>query len=161
MRCQSTLSSLHFQLINPDDTAQYAAESMESHDSLPALQLRRLSDRCYYVWTVSLQTPDISCSGVFADFEPSDTGSFGSLQALPSFLNTFGVEDGDGAMTLPATRRALMNSLPWIGKILGCFASDWFIDRTGYKNTMFAAAAIQTVGVIRELQLAPCRICLV
>lgn len=79
-----------------------------------------------------------------------DTGSFGSLQALPSFLDAFGVEGVDGKRTLPPTRKALMNSLPWIGKILGCFFSDLFIDRAGYKNTMYAAAAIQIVGVTRE-----------
>lgn len=54
-------------------------------------------------------------------------------------------------MSLPATRRALMNSLPWIGKIAGCFLSDLFIDKGGYKNTMYAAAGIQIVGVIRKL----------
>jgi hypothetical protein len=70
---------------------------------------------------------------------------------LPSFLNTFGVDDGEGVMSLPATRRALMNSLPWIGKIAGCFLSDLFIDKGGYKNTMYAAAGIQIVGVVRML----------
>jgi MFS family permease len=46
-----------------------------------------------------------------------------------------------------------MNSLPWIGKILGCFLSDLFIDKGGYKNTMYAAAGIQIVGVIRKSEL--------
>lgn len=84
-----------------------------------------------------------------------DTGSFGSLQALPSFLNTFGVEGDDGVRTLPPTRRALMNSLPWVGKILGCFLSDAFIEHTGYKNTMYAAAGIQVVGVVCQSFLRP------
>ena len=47
-----------------------------------------------------------------------------------------------------------MNSLPWIGKIIGCFLSDVFIDRGGYKKTMYAAAGIQIVGVICEYYLA-------
>jgi fucose permease len=72
------------------------------------------------------------------------------LQALPSFLNRFGVAGGKGMFQLPATRKALMNSLPWIGKIMGCFGSETFIERTGYKKTMYAAACIQIVALISE-----------
>lgn len=79
----------------------------------------------------------------------SDTGSFGSLQALPSFLRRFGIKDG-GEFTLPPTRKALMNSLPWIGKIFGCMGSDGLIDGIGYKKTMYAAAGIQIVALISE-----------
>lgn len=43
-----------------------------------------------------------------------------------------------------------MNSLPWIGKILGCFGSEAFIDRSGYKRTMYAAAGIQIVALISK-----------
>ncbi|KAL1866974.1 hypothetical protein VTK73DRAFT_4443 [Phialemonium thermophilum] len=80
-----------------------------------------------------------------------DTGSFGSLQALPSFLRRFGVKDAKGVYGLPATRKALMNSLPWIGKIFGCGSADDFIDRLGYKKTMYAVAAIQIVALIIEM----------
>lgn len=85
-----------------------------------------------------------------ANPEPSDTGSFGSLQALPSFLRDFGVEDADGEFSMPAIRRSLMNSLPWIGKILGCGFSDTFIEHLGYKKTMYAAAVVQIIGVVRK-----------
>jgi hypothetical protein len=41
----------------------------------------------------------------------SDTGSFGSLQALPSFLNQFGEPTPKtGVMELPTGRKSLMNS---------------------------------------------------
>ncbi|CAL5865892.1 uncharacterized protein PFLUO_LOCUS98 [Penicillium psychrofluorescens] len=80
-----------------------------------------------------------------------DTGSFGSLQALPSFLSRFGVADGHGAFQLPVARKALMNSLPWIGKLTGCFGSELFIENAGYKRTMYAAASIQIVALIIEL----------
>ena len=80
----------------------------------------------------------------------SDTGSFGSLQALPSFLNRFGVDDGTGKITLPPTRKALMNSLPWIGKILGCFLAEPYIERAGYKKSAYTIAAIQIVAVISK-----------
>lgn len=54
-----------------------------------------------------------------------------------------------------------MNSLPWVGKIIGCFLSDWLIDRGGYKVTMYVAACVQIVGVVREFsQPPPLRPCL-
>ncbi|KAH8881843.1 general substrate transporter [Thozetella sp. PMI_491] len=80
-----------------------------------------------------------------------DTGSFGSLQALPSFLSRFGVQNPNGSYSLPAYRASLMNSLPWIGKISGCLGSEPVIDRLGYKKTMYIASAVQIVGVIIEL----------
>ena len=43
-----------------------------------------------------------------------------------------------------------MNSLPWIGKILGCFSSETYIERLGYKKTTYILAAIQVVGIIGE-----------
>lgn len=41
---------------------------------------------------------------------PRDTGSFGSLQALPSWLRTFGVLNAKGAYVLPTERKSIMNS---------------------------------------------------
>lgn len=52
---------------------------------------------------------------------------------------------------LPPTRKALMNSLPWIGKITGCFTSEVFIEKTGYKATMYILAIIQIVAVVSKL----------
>lgn len=43
-----------------------------------------------------------------------------------------------------------MNSLPWIGKITGCFTSEIFIEKTGYKVTMYILAIIQIVAVVSE-----------
>lgn len=40
----------------------------------------------------------------------SDTGSFGSLQALPSWLLKFGTLQANGKHTLPTSRRSIMNS---------------------------------------------------
>jgi len=39
-----------------------------------------------------------------------DTGSFGSIQALPSFLADFGVQQPDGSFKLPTQRTSIMNS---------------------------------------------------
>lgn len=78
----------------------------------------------------------------------SDTGSFGSLQSLPSFLARFGERNDAGTHTLPAARASLMNSLPWIGKILGCLGAERFIEILGYKKTMLAAAVVQVIAII-------------
>lgn len=39
-----------------------------------------------------------------------DTGSFGSIQALPSFLRDFGVRGKDGSYSLSTERKSIMNS---------------------------------------------------
>ncbi|OQV03352.1 hypothetical protein CLAIMM_08404 [Cladophialophora immunda] len=80
-----------------------------------------------------------------------DTGSFGSLQALPSFLNRFGVMDAKGKFALPPTRKALMNSLPWTGKVVGCAIVERVIEAVGYKKTMYVVGMVQIVGIIIEL----------
>lgn len=59
----------------------------------------------------------------------------------------FGVES-DGTYTLPATHKALMNSLPWIGKTCSCFGTERAIEGLGFKKTMYLAALIQIVAVI-------------
>jgi hypothetical protein len=91
---------------------------------------------------------DLSFSANTARFR--DTGSFGSLQALPSFVNDFGVAGSDGEYTLPATRRAMLNSLPWLGKIIGCFGAEVIIGHFGFKKTMYLTALIQIVAVVSE-----------
>lgn len=79
-----------------------------------------------------------------------DTGSFGSLQALPAFLQRFGEVNAKGTYVLPAARKSMMNSLPWIGKIIGCFGAEHIIQKLGYRKTMYIAAAIQIVAIISK-----------
>ena len=43
-----------------------------------------------------------------------------------------------------------MNSLPWIGKILGCLGAERAIEGLGYKKTMYLAAAVQIIAVISK-----------
>ena len=82
----------------------------------------------------------------------SDTGSFGSLQALPSFLRRFGEKNATtGEYALPTKRQSIMNSIPWIGKIVGCLVIEPLIDRIGYRNSMAVTAAVQIVALIIEL----------
>ena len=59
-----------------------------------------------------------------ADYFHSDVASFGSLQALPSFLNQFGTLQPDGSYGLSTTRKSLMNSgerLTWLPRAGGEF----------------------------------------
>ena len=43
-----------------------------------------------------------------------------------------------------------MNSLPWIGKILGCLGAERAIEGLGYKKTMYLAASVQIIAVISK-----------
>ena len=79
-----------------------------------------------------------------------DTGSFGSLQALPSFLNTFGDNNGSGTYVLSTQRKSIMNSVPWIGKIAGTIVVEPGIERLGYKKMMYIVAVIQLASLISE-----------
>jgi MFS family permease len=81
-----------------------------------------------------------------------DTGSFGSLQALPSFTKKFGYYDSTlKAYTLRTGPRAAMNSIPFAGQALGAFLSSNVVDQFGYKYTMVVLALIQIVAIIVEL----------
>lgn len=102
----------------------------------------------------------------------SDTGSFGSLQALPSFLNHFG-ETIKGVKALSATRRSTMNSgksacfsvedvrqcllvtVVWAGKITGTILFEPLVSRLGYKLTMYLVCVFQAVAIVIERESYP------
>jgi SP family sugar:H+ symporter-like MFS transporter len=79
-----------------------------------------------------------------------DAAMFGALQVTPSWLNSFGTPDAKGVYNLSAIQQSLLNSLPWIGKLLGVFIAEPINDRWGYKISMVVACAIQVLGVIVE-----------
>jgi len=79
----------------------------------------------------------------------SDTGSFGSLQALPSFKNHFG-QVIKGAKGFTAQRRATMNSVVWAGKLTGTILFEPIVSRFGYKWTVYGVCLLQIVAVIVE-----------
>ncbi len=81
----------------------------------------------------------------------SDTGSFGSLQALPSFTKKFGKYDATtDTYALPSSTKAAMNSIPFAGQALGAFLSSNVADLLGYKLTMIVLAIVQVIAVISE-----------
>ncbi|PSR83417.1 general substrate transporter [Coniella lustricola] len=75
-----------------------------------------------------------------------DTGSFGSLEALPSFLNQFG---RDGALS--TWQKSVMNSIVWPGKIAGVLAFEPLLHRVGYKKSIYVCCVIQIVALIIEI----------
>jgi SP family sugar:H+ symporter-like MFS transporter len=48
-----------------------------------------------------------------------------------------------------------MNSLPWIGKIIGCFGAEVVIEKVGFKKSMYIAAIVQIIAVISEFNPVP------
>lgn len=62
-----------------------------------------------------------------------DTGSFGPLQALPSFRSTFGVYDRKTKeYALSSNVSSAMNSIPFAGQAVGALLSSFVIDLFGY-----------------------------
>lgn len=63
------------------------------------------------IWCSACKSPDHNRRlGVEANGLISDTSMFGSLQALPSWLNTFGTRQPDGRMALTTYQKAIANS---------------------------------------------------
>lgn len=52
----------------------------------------------------------------------------------------------------PASLSLTRPSLPWIGKISGCFGAEPIIEKLGFKKTMYVVAAIQCIAIIGELE---------
>ncbi|WVQ68314.1 uncharacterized protein L199_006521 [Kwoniella botswanensis] len=81
-----------------------------------------------------------------------DTGSFGSLQVLPSWLKDFGhLDPATGKYSNPTSRTSIMNSVVFAGKLVGTMAFEPIAERMGYKKTMYISAIIQFIGLIVEL----------
>lgn len=96
----------------------------------------------------------------------SDTGSFGSLQVLPSWLRTFGEYDPErGVWFNPTSRVSIMNSgitghahllssteadriVVFAGKLVGTVAFEPIAERIGYRNSMYLSATIQCIAII-------------
>lgn len=79
----------------------------------------------------------------------SDTGSFGSLQALPSFLTKFGTYNAaTKKYALPSNVASAMNAIYFAGQALGALLSIFAVDWFGYKITMVILALIQIIAVI-------------
>jgi SP family sugar:H+ symporter-like MFS transporter len=61
------------------------------------------------------------------------------------------VLNAKGQYELPTQRKSLMNSVPWIGKIVGCFLIEPLIDRVGYRSSIIVTSIVQIVSLIIEM----------
>jgi len=80
-----------------------------------------------------------------------DSSSFGSLQALPSFLKDFGEQRADGSYWLETNRKSLMNSIVYVGRIGGVLVFEPFTDKFGYRAAFLLICIAQVIAVIVEL----------
>jgi MFS transporter, SP family, sugar:H+ symporter len=90
----------------------------------------------------------LECKTLVIKFINRDTGSFGSLQALPSWLTSFGELQPNGTYALSTDRKSIMNSIVWIGKIAGVMLFEPILERVGYRITMYICAVIQIIAII-------------
>ncbi|KAL7421068.1 hypothetical protein Q5752_003952 [Cryptotrichosporon argae] len=75
-----------------------------------------------------------------------DTSTFGSLQALPSWLGQF---TSTGSLT--TLQKAIANSVVYVGRIAGTLTFEPIAERFGYKMLCAAIAVVQAVSVIIQL----------
>ena len=73
---------------------------------------------------------------------------FGALQVTPSWLRTFGTVTSEGKYAITPVQKSLLNSIPWLGKLLGVIFSEPVNDRFGYKTGLALACIIQSAGVV-------------
>jgi hypothetical protein len=71
-----------------------------------------------------------------------DTGSFGSIQALPAFLRDFAPLNAAGNHVFPTEVRSIMNAMVWPSKLAGCIFYEPLVSRVGYKITLIAVALL-------------------
>ncbi|ORY26771.1 general substrate transporter [Naematelia encephala] len=79
-----------------------------------------------------------------------DSSIFGSLQALPSWLNVFGHEIG-GKMALSTYQKAICNSIIFLGRLVGTGSFEPIVERFGYKPLLYSSAVLQCVAVIIQM----------
>ncbi|KAL1406155.1 hypothetical protein Q8F55_007839 [Vanrija albida] len=87
----------------------------------------------------------------FCVFTFADTSTFGSLQALPSWLNTFGTPGPTGAKMLTTYQKAIANSVVFVGRLVGTTTFEPVAERLGYKPMLYGVALLQILAVIIQL----------
>ncbi|WVQ65533.1 hypothetical protein V865_003192 [Kwoniella europaea PYCC6329] len=80
-----------------------------------------------------------------------DTGTFGNLQAMPAFLNEFGERNAAGKMILSTNRKSIMNSVVYLGRMVGVFIFEPATERYGFKMMFVCLCVVQLIAVVIEL----------
>ncbi len=80
-----------------------------------------------------------------------DTAIFGSIQGMTSFTTEFGTFDHtQGTFRLPSWLSSVMNSVPFLGKLVGCLMSGPLMERYGRKAGLYAICVISIIGSILQ-----------
>ncbi|WVW84355.1 hypothetical protein I302_106389 [Kwoniella bestiolae CBS 10118] len=79
-----------------------------------------------------------------------DSSIFGALQALPSWTSQFGT-NVNGVYKLTTYRQAIVNSITYLGRLVGTVTFEPIVERFGYKKLFWAIAFIQFVVVIVQI----------
>ncbi|KKK25375.1 hypothetical protein P175DRAFT_0521539 [Aspergillus ochraceoroseus IBT 24754] len=80
-----------------------------------------------------------------------DVGVFSGIQAMTRFKERFGTCNAAGVCAVSSSMSSVMNSTPWIGKLIGCIAGGHIAARYGRKMTMLLIAVASLVGVVLQI----------
>ncbi|GME22420.1 putative sugar transporter protein [Neofusicoccum parvum] len=80
-----------------------------------------------------------------------DVGVFGGLQAMTPFKKRFGTCDSDGTCAIPSYLSSIMNSTPYLGKLLGTWVAAPLAERFGRKKSLMFIAICSIIGTILQI----------
>lgn len=80
-----------------------------------------------------------------------DTGLFASVQGMQSFAREFGEYDPESKLyVLPSYLASLMNSMPFLGKLIGTLTTSPLMERLGRKKAILVVAVSSIIGVLLQ-----------
>ncbi|KAF4311123.1 putative sugar transporter protein [Botryosphaeria dothidea] len=80
-----------------------------------------------------------------------DVGVFSGLQAMAPFKKRFGKCDADGTCAIPSYLSSIMNSTPYLGKLLGTWVAAPLAERFGRKKSLMFIAICSLIGTILQI----------
>ncbi|KAH7060902.1 general substrate transporter [Macrophomina phaseolina] len=80
-----------------------------------------------------------------------DVGVFSGLQAMAPFKKRFGKCDADGTCAIPSYLSSIMNSTPYLGKLLGTWVAAPLAERFGRKKSLMFIAICSIIGTILQI----------
>ncbi|KAF4537060.1 Sugar transporter [Lasiodiplodia theobromae] len=80
-----------------------------------------------------------------------DVGVFSGLQAMEPFKRRFGKCDADGTCSIPSYLSSIMNSTPYLGKLLGTWVAAPLAERFGRKKSLLFIAICSIIGTVLQI----------
>ncbi|KAF2143178.1 uncharacterized protein K452DRAFT_346936 [Aplosporella prunicola CBS 121167] len=80
-----------------------------------------------------------------------DVGVFSGLQAMEPFKKRFGKCDSHGTCSIPSYLSSVMNSTPYLGKLLGTWVAAPLAERFGRKKSLLFVAVCSIIGTILQI----------